>query len=119
MFQDGAIRVVEVPDAELTGRIEDDLEKIFYYGQNDFQSVPERCSVSAGDVVRYHGTRYLVDTCGFKKLNNGGALSSDPLKRIQQLFGKEPSNDKNQKANIDLRSRRNRGDRPGSSPGRK
>jgi len=95
MFQNGAIRVVEVPDSELTGRIEDDLERIFYYGQNDFQPLPDRVSVSAGDVVRYHGTRYLVDTIGFKKLNNGGALSSDPLQRISQLYGKNKPHDKN------------------------
>jgi hypothetical protein len=111
MFQGGAIRVVEVPDSELTGRIEDDLEKIFRYGQNDFQPLPDRVSVSAGDVVRYHGTRYLVDTIGFKKLNNGGALSRDPLKRISQLiFGKE-KNDRSNDRTVQGRKTRKRPDR--------
>jgi hypothetical protein len=87
MFQKGVIRMVDVPDQELTGNIEDDLDKIFYYGQNDFQPSSTRCSVSAGDIVRYHGIRYLIEPMGFKKLNNGGALPSDPLKKIQQLYG--------------------------------
>lgn len=90
MFQQGAIRVVDVPDHELTGVVERDLEKIFYYGQNDFQPIPKRCSVSAGDVVRYHGQRYMIDTVGTRKIeHNGGALSSDPTKKIKQLFGKK------------------------------
>jgi hypothetical protein len=88
MFQKGVIRVVDVPDNELTGKLEDDLQKIFYYGQNDFQNDPEHCSVSAGDVVRYHGTRYMIEPMGFGKItHNGGALSSDPNKKIQQLYG--------------------------------
>jgi hypothetical protein len=87
MFQKGAIRVVDVPDSALTGDLIHDLDQIFYYGQNDIQPNPKRVSVSAGDVVRYHGARYLIDTVGFNKLNNGGALSSDPIKRVKQLYG--------------------------------
>jgi hypothetical protein len=87
MFQKGAIRVVDVPDQELTGEVEHDLGKIFYYGQNDFQNDPKHVSVSAGDVARYHGTRYMIEPIGFRKLNNGGVLSSDPIKRVQQLYG--------------------------------
>lgn len=90
MFQKGAIRVVDVPDDELNGIVEHDLEKIFLYGQNDFQPVPKRCSVSAGDVVRYHGQRYMINTVGMRKIEpNGGALSSDPGKKVKQLFGKK------------------------------
>lgn len=91
MFQNGVIRVVNVPKRALNGKLEHDLDQVFYYGQNDIQPVPARCSVSAGDVIRYHGARYLIETVGFKKLENGGALSGDPHKRIQQLFGKEPT----------------------------
>jgi hypothetical protein len=87
MFQKGTIRVVDVPDQALTGELIHDLDQIFYYGQNDVQPNPKRVSVSAGDVVRYHGTRYLINTVGFNKLNNGGTLSSDPIKRIKQLYG--------------------------------
>lgn len=61
-------------------REEDDplalLEEIFTFGQNDFQPVPKRRSVSRGDVVvldtdllpeRLRG-RYEVDIVGFLKL---------------------------------------------------
>jgi hypothetical protein len=90
MFQKGAIRIVDVPDEELTGNVAEDLQKVFYYGQNDFQNDPEHCSVSAGDVVRYHGTRYMIEPIGFEKVKgNGGALSNDPHKRIQQLYRKK------------------------------
>lgn len=87
MFQNGAIRVVDVPDSALTGDLVHDLDQIFFYGQNDIQPNSKRVSVSAGDVVRYHGTRYLINTVGFKKLNNGGTLSSDPMERVKQLYG--------------------------------
>ena len=90
MFQKGLIRVVDVPDQALTGQVEHDLGQIWYYGQNDIQPNPKRCSVSAGDIVRYHGTRYLIDPVGFHKLKgNGGTLSSDLVKRVQQLYGKK------------------------------
>jgi hypothetical protein len=118
MFQNGAIRVVEVPDNELNGKLEHDLDMIFFYGQNDVQLVPKRCSVSAGDVVRFHGTRYLIDTTGFSKLTNGGDLSSDRRKRISQLFGKEKHNDKKQSKNT-TPGNRSGDDSPWSHPGRK
>jgi hypothetical protein len=87
MFQKGVIRLVTVPDKELTGELNHDLQRIFYYGQNDFQNDPQHCSVSAGDIVRYHGTRYLIEPIGFKPITtNGGQLSNDPHKRIQQLY---------------------------------
>jgi len=88
MFQKGAIRKVDVPDKELNGELEHDLEKIFYFGQNDFQPIADRVSVSAGDIVRYKGARYMFDILGTRKLNNGGQLSNDPKKRIAELFKK-------------------------------
>lgn len=60
-------REVTVPDDELTGIIEHDLEKIFYYGQNDFQ--PQRiCSVSVGDVVEYGDRLYLCQPMGYREI---------------------------------------------------
>jgi hypothetical protein len=89
MFQRGKIRIVDVPDNELGGETDEDLQKIFYYGQNDFQADPQCCSVSAGDIIRFHGARYMINPIGFRKLNNGGGLVSDPQKRILQLYGKD------------------------------
>lgn len=67
-FQAGVIREVRVPASELTGEPMHDLERVFYWGQNDFEPVPRRCSVSCGDVVRYDGKRWEVMPCGFKQI---------------------------------------------------
>lgn len=67
-FQNGVIRKVRVPAHELDGTPAHDLERIFYYGQNDFQPVADRCSVSMGDVVRYKGQRWSCEMVGFKQL---------------------------------------------------
>ena len=86
MFQGGAIRKVSVPNRELRINTNHNLQKIFYYGQNDFQNDPSHCSVSAGDVIWYFGSRYLVLPIGFKKLKKGEKLSDDPLERIKELY---------------------------------
>jgi hypothetical protein len=65
-FQSGAIRVVRVPLDELDGIPEHDLERIFHWGQNDFQPTVDRCSVSMGDVVRYNGDRWVCEMVGWK-----------------------------------------------------
>lgn len=67
-FQEGVIRRVRVPSQELDGNPDHDLERIFYYGQNDFQPVADRCSVSMGDVVRYNGQRWYCSMVGWQQL---------------------------------------------------
>jgi hypothetical protein len=67
-FQNGIIRIVRVPLDELDGIPAHDLERIFYWGQNDFQNVAGRCSVSVGDVVRINGDRWRVDLTGWTKV---------------------------------------------------
>lgn len=72
-FQEkGLVREVDVSDQvlrEMDFTKESLLDKIFYYGQNDFQ--PLRCrSVSVGDVIIVHGHLYLVDRTGFKEIDN-------------------------------------------------
>ena len=67
-FQKGVIRAVRVPKDELDGNPTHDLERIFYWGQNDFQPVAGRCSVSMGDIVRYNGQRWLCAMVGFEHL---------------------------------------------------
>lgn len=91
MFQEGAIRKVRVPTKELTLNTQHNLQKIFYWGQNDFQPVSGRCSVSAGDTIRYFGLRYLILPIGFRKLKKGEKLSHDPITRIKELYA--PDND--------------------------
>jgi hypothetical protein len=68
-YMGGVIRTVEIPTRELpdgAGLIEV-LELAFKYGQNDFQ--PKRfTSVSVGDVIRWHGRRFLVAGMGFEEI---------------------------------------------------
>lgn len=69
------IRQVFVP-GEIPVYTEVLLEKIFYYGQNDFQDqLPEEhrhghwcCSVSVGDVLELNGSYFLCDRIGWKKM---------------------------------------------------
>ena len=68
-FQHGATRIVTVPDASLTDDIDQNLEEIFRLGQNDFQNVPGRCSVSKGDIIHYYNERYIVNSVGFTKIS--------------------------------------------------
>lgn len=53
--------------------VEQKLELVFHFGQNDTQNVPGCYSVSMGDVVRMPDTtRYRVDGVGFTKLGPEG-----------------------------------------------
>lgn len=61
------VREVTVPDDELAGESKHDLEKIFYYGQNDFQPQPIY-SVSVADVVEYNGRLFLCQPMGFSEI---------------------------------------------------
>ena len=76
VFSGGRIRTVVIPVAEGVGQSNESpfwrdlttdqkLDHIFYYGQNDFQPVPNQCSVSVGDIIRLEGRRYRVDAVGF------------------------------------------------------
>ena len=91
-FQDGAVRMVEVPDIECTGSANSILEIIYSYGQNEAQPQKDRCSVSPGDIIELRGRLYMIlmvgfteitkdDVCAFKKLN--------PTNKIKYLMGME------------------------------
>lgn len=79
-FMDGEIRTVVIPDDEWRDACETDaanrsglpdaaLEKIYHYGQNDFQPVHARASVSVGDVATVDGKCFRVDSVGFSAMN--------------------------------------------------
>jgi len=69
-FAKGEIRIVDVPDEELNGNVNNDLELIFHYGQNDFQPISGKYSVSIGDVAVYNGDYYLVKATSWKKISS-------------------------------------------------
>ena len=66
-FDKGNIRIVQVPEKEVTGVTDRDLERIYHWGQNDFQPKMSP-SVSVGDVIRYEKKRYIVSTVGFSEI---------------------------------------------------
>lgn len=68
-FGDGEIREVDVPNDRLTNDVNQDLEMIFHFGQNDFQNKPHP-SVSAGDVIHYKNNKYVVAGIGFKQISD-------------------------------------------------
>jgi len=90
----GNVRKVEVADTEIEGLCQDDiLEKIFYYGQNDFaisENVEDQRrthpSVSVGDVVEYNDTYFKVDICGFKEITKD-EFNSLTGKRAHEAYG--------------------------------
>lgn len=64
-FREGDIRNVNVPDDELNQG--NDLDRIFYHGQNDFQPLPLP-SVSVGDVIEYKDGLHMVNSIGFQQI---------------------------------------------------
>lgn len=71
-FEDGKIRVVDIPaDAAEGADAQDLLDLAFTYGQNDFQPQPI-CSVSVGDVIRLESKRYRVEPVGFVEIDADG-----------------------------------------------
>ena len=74
-YVDSGIRYVDVPDSKIPSAnmalnnevaLMSALDKVFYYGQNDFQPKQQR-SVSVGDVVRLYGQRWTVAMVGWKQ----------------------------------------------------
>ncbi len=64
------VRIVEVPDDEIENLPDSGiLEKIFHYGQNDFQPQEILPSVSVGDIIKLRQHEYwMVLATGFRKL---------------------------------------------------
>lgn len=67
-FMDGELRPVDVPDEEIGEDTQRCLERVFYWGQNDFQPVPKRCSVSMGDVALFRGELWIAQSFGWAKI---------------------------------------------------
>jgi len=104
-FEDGKIREVNIPDNEwndgnIRGEgvsekewkealLEDRLELVFRFGQNDFQPRP-MCSVSVGDVIILDGEMFMVMGGGFKKITEGEYLKFwNTPRRERSLVGYE------------------------------
>ena len=96
-FMDGEIRTVDVPDHEWqeackldaemrTGMPSAALGQVFFYGQNDVQNVPDRCSVSVGDVAIVDGKSFRVDRIGFSHMGLPELVRYMAMPRRNRLF---------------------------------
>jgi len=71
----GEIRIVDVPEKKFLMEdypwglvsLEECLQIIFRYGQNDFQP-RKHPSVSVGDVIEFNNKNYRVDMIGFSEV---------------------------------------------------
>lgn len=84
-FMDGEIREVDVPDT-VDQSTDSVLELIFMYGQNDFQPLPDRCSVSMGDVAEVDGQFFLCQAMGWKQLTEAEFEAYKKVERRDRQF---------------------------------
>ncbi len=79
------IRIVDIPDEEY-----DTAEKlsvpVYYWGQNDFQPRPQRCSVSAGDVFPFKDKKHLFLSFGICQLSDTEYQEYRSIDRRERLF---------------------------------
>jgi hypothetical protein len=68
----GELRPVEIPDSDHPDLMSNDrlLDRVFYYGQNDFQPMKDCYSVSVGDVAHMRGRFWLCQSVGWRELTN-------------------------------------------------
>lgn len=70
VFMDGETRTVHVNDELINDgtSVDELLGLVYHWGQNDFQPVKDRCSVSVGDVIVLDGNNWLVMPMGFSQM---------------------------------------------------
>lgn len=88
----GDVREVEIPDDEVEDAVSSHevyatdaiLNLVYHYGQNDFQPIYNKPSVSVGDVIELDGKYWMVAPIGFKSITQEefdsleGRIASDP-----------------------------------------
>lgn len=84
------VREVMVPDGEVPplGRegVDELLEAVFRYGQNDVQPMPECYSLSVGDVIELDdGRRFVVGGFGFAPFDGDPQEAADARARALGL----------------------------------
>jgi hypothetical protein len=69
-YKGNSFRTVEVPEEELNEdtTLEDKLDLIYRYGQNEFQP-RDYPSVSSGDLIFIDGKFHIIESFGFKEIS--------------------------------------------------
>jgi len=65
-YGNGEERIVTIPDNQLWPNVDNNLELVFEYGQNEVQP-QNKCSVSVGDIIHWVDADYMVSAHGFTK----------------------------------------------------
>ena len=65
-YGNGEERIVTIPDNQLWPNVDNNLELVFEYGQNEVQP-QNKCSVSVGDIIHWVDADYMVSALGFTK----------------------------------------------------
>ncbi len=73
---------IHIPEADLTGKYGEDLEKVFYYGnfQSDVPQPKLERSLSVGDTIKYRGHTLMVMSQGWRDVTG---LSDDAIEALQ------------------------------------
>ena len=85
-FMDGDVRPVNVPDAEICEDTQRCLERVWHFGQNDFQPNPERCSVSMGDVALFRGKLWIARSFGWGEITLAELEACEKLDRHDRAW---------------------------------
>lgn len=81
----GTVREVNVPTEEMAGDAAAQLERVFYWGQNDFQPLP-LCSVSVGDVAELGDRFYVCRPLGWAEISEAELTAYENLPRRDRQF---------------------------------
>lgn len=82
----GEVREVDVPDDGKCRHVDDHLNLVYHYGQNDFQP-KQHPSVSVGDVIEFApGQLYIVCRAGFRLLTDKELAEYEAMDRRDRHF---------------------------------
>jgi hypothetical protein len=87
-FMDGEIREVVISDDFLPCHTKELLELIYRFGQNDFQPVENRCSVSIGDVAEIDGKFHICKSLGWEEISDTDLDQYRKIDAFKRTFSK-------------------------------
>lgn len=87
-MEPGTIREVDIPDDEYNPNkpVFTRLDQVFHWGQNDFQPIAGKCSVSVGDVIQMDGHKFRVDSASFHQFTDEDYQSYLAMDRGQRMM---------------------------------
>lgn len=84
-FCNGAVRKVDIEDRLANESVQDVLENVFYWGQNEHQE-QDMPSVSVGDVCRVFDDRWLCCSVGWKELKRVEYIAYTRMSQTERIL---------------------------------